>query len=142
MACRVCSLNSNLTGRPVFFLSDRCAIRRVAAGGDILDPDCDNVTATKLAVDRQIEHGKVASAAFDLEFRPDRPDVILVAAAALPRSACLCSKARACGASGQRSLHLAWSHSSVTETEERGPMVEPLESGQLLDHCGLGVQRR
>jgi hypothetical protein len=32
-----------------------------------------DVTATKLAVDRQIEHGKVASAAFDLEFSSDRP---------------------------------------------------------------------
>ena len=34
----------------------------------------DDVTATKLAVDRQIEHGKVASVAFDLEFSSDRPD--------------------------------------------------------------------
>ena len=31
---------------------------------------------------------------------------------------CLCSKARACGASGWRSLHLAWSSSSVTDTEQ------------------------
>jgi hypothetical protein len=54
-----------------FLLLDRCAIRRVPAGGDILDPDRDDVTATKLAVDRQVEHGEVASAAFDLEFRPD-----------------------------------------------------------------------
>jgi hypothetical protein len=52
-------------------LSDRCAIRRVPAGGDILDPDGDDVTATQLAVNRQIEHGKVARAAFNLEFRPD-----------------------------------------------------------------------
>jgi hypothetical protein len=52
-------------------LSDRCAIRRVPAGSDILDPDGDNITAAKLTVDRQIEHGEVASAAFDLEFRPD-----------------------------------------------------------------------
>jgi hypothetical protein len=55
-------------------LSDRCAIRRVPVGGDILDPDGD-VTATQLAVNRQIEHGKVANAAFNLELRPDRPDV-------------------------------------------------------------------
>jgi hypothetical protein len=60
---------------PGLRLSYRCTIRRVPARSDILDPDCDNVTTTKLAVDRQIEHGKVASAAFDLEFRPDRPDV-------------------------------------------------------------------
>jgi hypothetical protein len=42
-----------------------------AAGGDILDPDGDDITAAKLAIDRQIEHGEVASAAFDLGFRPD-----------------------------------------------------------------------
>jgi len=59
-----------------FFLSDRCSIRRAPTGGDILDADGDDVTATKLAVDRQIEHCKVASAAFDLKLRPDRPDVL------------------------------------------------------------------
>src|SRR6266849_10287524 len=58
-----------------FLLTDRCAIRGISAGGDILDPDGDDITAAKLTVDRQIEHGEVASAAFDLEFRPDRPDV-------------------------------------------------------------------
>jgi hypothetical protein len=56
-------------------LSNRRTIRGISACGDILDLDCDDVTATKLAVDCQIEHGKVASAAFNLEFRPDRPDV-------------------------------------------------------------------
>jgi hypothetical protein len=63
-------------GPPGFLLSDSCAIRRLAAGGDILDPNGDDVTAPKLAVDRQIEHGEVASAAFDLELRPNRPDVL------------------------------------------------------------------
>src|SRR5260370_2980911 len=62
-------------GPPSFLLSNRCAIRRVAAGGDILDPDGDDVTAAKLAVDRQIEHREVANSAFDLQLRPDRPDV-------------------------------------------------------------------
>jgi len=37
------------------------------ARSDILDLDRDDVTATELAVDRQIEHGEVPSAAFDLE---------------------------------------------------------------------------
>src|SRR5229473_1469064 len=60
---------------PSFLLSNRCAIRRVAAGGDILDPDSDDITAAKLAVDRQIEQREVASAAFDMELRSDRPDV-------------------------------------------------------------------
>jgi hypothetical protein len=73
-------LRAGLTGlfaqlesdRPAcFLLSDRCAIRRVSAGSDILDADGDDVAAAKLAVDRQVEHGEVASPAFDLELRPD-----------------------------------------------------------------------
>jgi len=35
-------------------LPDRCAIRRVAAGGDVLDPDGDDIAPTKLAVECQI----------------------------------------------------------------------------------------
>jgi hypothetical protein len=62
-------------GPPGFLLPNRRSIRRVPAGGDILDPDGDDITAAKLAVDGQIEHGEVASAAFDLEFRPDRPNM-------------------------------------------------------------------
>jgi hypothetical protein len=54
---------------PSFPLPNSCAIRRIAAGGDILDPDGDGIAATKLAVDCQIEHGEVASASFDLELR-------------------------------------------------------------------------
>jgi hypothetical protein len=41
------------------------------AGSDILDPDGDDITAAKLAVDGEIEHNEVASATFDLELRPD-----------------------------------------------------------------------
>jgi len=53
------------------FLSDRGTICGVSARSDILHLDCDDVTATKLTVDCQIEHGKVASATFDLELRTD-----------------------------------------------------------------------
>jgi hypothetical protein len=56
-------------------LPDGCSIRCVAASSDILDPDGDDVAATKLAVDCQIEHCEVASAALDLELCPDGPDV-------------------------------------------------------------------
>jgi len=47
----------------------------VAAGSDILDPDGNDVAATKLAVDCQIEHGEVTNSAFDLELRSNGPDV-------------------------------------------------------------------
>ena len=69
MAYRVCSLDSNL--KPGLLLSDGCAICRTATSSDIFDPDGHNVAAAKLAVDRQIEHGKVASSSFDLEFGPN-----------------------------------------------------------------------
>jgi hypothetical protein len=39
-------------------LPNRCAIGRVPAGGDILDPNGDDITAAKLAVDSQIEHAR------------------------------------------------------------------------------------
>src|ERR1700753_3830320 len=58
-----------------FLLSDRCAIRCVPAGGNILDPQGYDITAAKLAINRQIEHREVAYAAFHLELGPDRPNV-------------------------------------------------------------------
>jgi hypothetical protein len=35
--------------------AQRCLLRGVPAGGDVIDPDGDNITAAQLAVDRQIE---------------------------------------------------------------------------------------
>jgi len=58
----VCSVNSNLTGRPV--LSDSCAICGVTAGGNILNSDGNDVTAAKLAVDSHVEHGEVMNSTF------------------------------------------------------------------------------
>jgi hypothetical protein len=61
---------------PGFLLSDCCAIGGVAAGCNILYPDSDDVTAAKLAVDGQIEQGKVAHTTFDLQLGPDCPDTL------------------------------------------------------------------
>src|SRR5579859_3904368 len=61
---------------PCFLLPDGCAICRVPTCGDILDPKGDDITTTKLAIDCQVEHGQIASAALYLELRPDRPDVL------------------------------------------------------------------
>jgi hypothetical protein len=99
-------------------LSDGCAIRRIATSSDIFDPDGDDVTAAKLAVDSQIKQGEVASAAFGLELSSGSTRHAWVAVAALPRSACPCSRATVYEASGQHSLDLTWSFSSVTVTEE------------------------
>jgi hypothetical protein len=52
-------------------LTYSCSIRSVSACGDIVDFDRHDIAAAKLAIDRQIEHGEVADATFNLEFRPD-----------------------------------------------------------------------
>jgi hypothetical protein len=108
MAWRVCSLNSNLTGRPVFFCRTVARSAVYPASGDVLDPDSDDITATKLAVDCQIEHGEVANAAFDLRASSGLTRRVLVAAGALPRSACPCSRATIYAASGWSSFDSAW----------------------------------
>jgi hypothetical protein len=59
-----------------FLLSDRCAIRSVSACGDILDAHGNDVTAAKLTVDCQIEHGEVTSSTFDLELGSYRPNML------------------------------------------------------------------
>jgi hypothetical protein len=61
--------------RSSFPLPNSCGDLPCSHAGDVFDPNGDDIAAAKLAVDRQIEHRQVASAAFDLEFRPDRPDM-------------------------------------------------------------------
>jgi hypothetical protein len=53
------------------FLSDGCAIRSVSARSDIFDLDGNDIATAKFAIDGQIEHSRVASASFDLEFGSD-----------------------------------------------------------------------
>jgi hypothetical protein len=60
---------------PGLLLPHRRTIRCVSACGDVLDPNGDDITAPKLAVDCQIEHGEIANPALNLKLCPDRPDV-------------------------------------------------------------------
>jgi hypothetical protein len=52
-------------------LTYSCSIRSVSARGDIVDFDRHDIAATKLAVDRQIEHREVSDATLNLQFGPD-----------------------------------------------------------------------
>jgi hypothetical protein len=52
-------------------LPHRGTVERISRRGDILDLEGNNITATQLAVDRQIEHRKIAGAAFDLKLGAD-----------------------------------------------------------------------
>ena len=56
-------------------LANRGAVQRVAVRRNIIDANGNDVTATQLAVDRQVEQCEVAFAVLDLQLRSDRPDV-------------------------------------------------------------------
>src|SRR5215510_3993020 len=56
-------------------LPNGCTIHRIATRRHVVDPNRDNVAATQLAVDRQIEQCEVAFTALHLQFGPDRPDM-------------------------------------------------------------------
>jgi hypothetical protein len=137
MAWRVCSLKFKSDGPPGFLLSDGCAIRRVPAGGDILDPDGRDITPSKLTVDCQIEHGKVASAALDLEFCPDRPDVFESQRRLRPGQLVFVPR-RWLGRGG--SIHLIL-HGHTPQlgyrSEKHEPPGQALESGPFSGQCRL-----
>ena len=49
--------------------------RAYPAGRHVRHPHGDNVTASKLAIDRQVEEGEIARLALHLKLSPDRPNV-------------------------------------------------------------------
>ena len=44
--------------------------------GDILDLQTEEIAASELAVDCEVEHGEVAEAMIDLQFGSDRPNLL------------------------------------------------------------------
>ena len=62
-------------GMSGFPLADVCPINSHALRRDILDLEADDITASELAVDGEIEHCQVSNATFDLELGPYRPDI-------------------------------------------------------------------
>jgi hypothetical protein len=57
---------------PSLLLPDRSSTQGVSIRGHIIHADSDDIAATQLAIDREIEQGQVARAALKLEFGPDR----------------------------------------------------------------------
>jgi hypothetical protein len=43
---------------------------------DVLDSQGNDITPAEFAIDRQIEHRKIASSSFQLQLAPDRPNVL------------------------------------------------------------------
>ena len=57
-------------------LPDRRPIEGVSAGGNIFDLEGDNIATAQFAIDSKVEHGQVSRLSFDLELRPDGPDML------------------------------------------------------------------
>src|SRR6516165_6641175 len=56
-------------------LAHRCAIDGMSVRRHIFHLEADNVAASQLAIDGQIEHREVARSSFDLQLAPNRPNV-------------------------------------------------------------------
>src|SRR6202048_2490106 len=102
--------------------------------------DRDDVTATQLAVDRQIEHGEVPSAPFDLEFRPNRPDVFGAQRRLCSGHLALVPGHSLKGRGGRVHLILHGHTPRLQGGEEPLPLARALESGLLSDHYRPGVR--
>ena len=72
-SCPVVQLKPNWPTRP--FLPNSRTIHRVATWGNVIDADSDDIAATQLAVDCQIEKRQIPLLALYLEPHSDRPDV-------------------------------------------------------------------
>jgi hypothetical protein len=64
-------------GPPSLSLTDGCPVGTIAIRSNVLDLESDDIAASQLAVDGQIEQRQIAGSLLDLEFGPDRPDVFL-----------------------------------------------------------------
>jgi hypothetical protein len=65
-------------------LNDGSAISDPAAGADIVDLWADEIAASELAIDCEIEQGKVARSVLELEPDPDCPDILRFQRSLLP----------------------------------------------------------
>ena len=51
------------------------AVEGVSTGRHVRNPDCNDLAASELAIDREIEKRQIAFAVFHLKPRPDRPNL-------------------------------------------------------------------
>jgi len=65
-------------------LNDGGAVSDPATGADVVDLQPHEVTASELAIDGEIEQGKVARSVLELEPDPDCPDILRFQRSLLP----------------------------------------------------------
>ncbi len=125
-------------------LAHRGAVERVAVGGDVLDPQGDDITPAQLAVQGDIGQGQVPLLPSQLQVGPDGPDVLRLERRfrASRRSVSLCSRASSAQQTTAQSRRLAWLSSSagkrgvcavltVSDPSAVGRMADEMESVSL-----------
>jgi hypothetical protein len=76
--------NFELTRPARLFLNDGCAVSNTAASADIVDLWSDEITASELAIDGEIEQREVTRSLLELEPHPNCPDIFRLQRTLLP----------------------------------------------------------
>jgi len=118
------------------------SINRVTTGRDVVDPERHDITAAELAVDCEIEQGKIADPAINVELGPNGLYVFWS-----QRRLCPCQLAfvprHALWGRRSNDHFILHGHPPRLQTPRRmEPAVKALVSGRLSDHFGLGLMRR
>ncbi len=71
-------------------LDNRHPVSHVAAGSHVIDPKADEIAASQLTVDSEVEHRQIAFAAFNLKSDTNGPDLFRPKRALLANEPTLC----------------------------------------------------
>jgi len=74
---------------PCLFLDHGATVSHPAAGAYVVDPQADEIAASQLAVDREVEQGKISFPALQLKPNPNGPDIFRLERALLADQAAL-----------------------------------------------------
>ena len=122
-------------GLPGLLLPHRRPIDCIPVRCNILDLEGNDIAATQLAVDGQIEHRQVAGSPLDLQLGSDRPNVLWPQRWLCPNQLALVP-GQALGAVGTAFSFLAWSYSSVTEDDQHASCIR---KHQVVGHSIHGI---
>jgi len=102
--------------------------------GNVLDLHRDDIAASQLAINGEIEHCQLAGSLFDLKLSPNGPDVPCQQQRFSPRSASPCSTACISVGVGS-SCHPSWSSSELSEDDMVRRMSNALNYGSFREWC-------
>src|ERR1700731_4075062 len=80
---------------PCLFLDHGATVSHPAAGAYVVDPQADEIATSELAVDREVEQGKISLPTLQLKPNPNGPDIFRLERALLADQVALVPRSRA-----------------------------------------------